>query len=302
MNTKSIPSLNALRAFESSARNLSFSKAAKELNVTPAAVGHQVKSLEHILNEQLFIRLNREIRLTEAGEALLPGLTDVFTQLSQVITKFRKIDKSRTLTVSTTISVAIKWLIPKLNKFKKLHPDIHIRIDSNDDLVNFDQEDVDIAIRYGWGDYPGLHVVSLAKKEIMFPVCSPSLLNGEFPLNGPEDLTRFTLLDQPIASKSMMWPDWGLWLKLVGFPDVEVHNQEQFDQSLMVIQAAVEGQGVALVDEVIAGEELASGNLVRPFDLFFPLPCTYYIVCPENIVDQYNVKVFTDWLRTELNS
>lgn len=301
MKTTSIPSLNALRAFEASARNKSFSKAAKELNVTPAAVGHQVKSLEHVLNERLFIRLNREIRLTEAGEKLVPGLTDVFSQLSQVITNFRNTDTSRTLTVSTPISVALKWLIPKLNKFKKLNPDINIRIDSSNELVNFSQQNIDIGLRYGDGDYPDLHVISLAKKTKMFPVCSPSLLDGHYPLNCPEDLINFTLLDQPIVSNNTMWPDWGLWLELVGCPDVEVHNRVQFDQSLMAVQAAVEGQGVALADEVIAGEELAAGKLIRPFELSYLTSYSYYIVCPKNIADQHNVKAFTDWARKELN-
>ena len=281
---------------------MSFSKAAKELSVTPAAVGHQVKSLEHTLNERLFIRLNREIQLTEAGAQLLPGLSEVFAQLTQVMANFRKADANRTLTVSTPISVALKWLIPKLSQFKKRHPDINIRIDSNNELVNFSQEDIDIGIRYGFGDYPELHVIRLTEKANMFPVCSPDLLKGTHPLNAPEDLVNFTLLDQPIVSNSRMWPDWELWLDLVGCPDVEAHNKVQFDQSLTAMQGAVEGQGVALVDEVIAGEELASGKLVKPFDLSYLLPCSYYIVCPKNIADQHNVRIFIDWAKQELSA
>jgi LysR family transcriptional regulator, glycine cleavage system transcriptional activator len=255
-----------------------------------------------MLNEQLFVRLNREIQLTEAGESLLPGLSRVFSELSAVMLNFKKRDENRVLTITTPISVALKWLIPRLSRFKKLHPNINIRIDSNNGLVNLNHHDIDIGIRYGTGDYPDLHVVPLAKTANMFPVCSPGLLEEGYPLTCPEDLVNFTLLDQPIVSDRTMWPDWDLWLELVGCPGIEGYEREQFDQPLMAMQAAAEGQGVALVDEVIAGDELTSGKLVKPFELSYPLPFAYYIVCPKHIVDQPNVRAFTEWAQQELSA
>ncbi|NKB62517.1 MAG: LysR family transcriptional regulator [Gammaproteobacteria bacterium] len=237
----SLPSLNALRAFECAGRNLSFSRAAEELNVTPAAIGHQIRVLEERLEVQLFIRLNREVRLTQAGEALLPGLQDVFSRLTHVVTDFRYRSDDRILAVSVPVSFALKWLIPRLDRFKTLHPDIHIRIDSNDKLVNFDHDNIDVGIRYGCGSYPGLDVSALSDIIRLFPVCSPSLANKTRPLNGPEDLSQFTILNQPITSANSMWPDWQLWLKTLGYSDVKFKDEIQFNASSTAIQAAIQG-------------------------------------------------------------
>ncbi len=268
--------------------------------MTPAAVGHQIRVLEEHLEVQLFIRLNREIQLTKAGGKLLPGLQDIFSRLGHVMVDFQRRDEDNSLSVSVPVSFALKWLIPRLNRFKSLYPDINIRIDSSDDLVNFEHDNIDIGIRYGCGKYPGLDVKALSDVIRVFPVCSPSLITDTTPLNNPEDLVHFTILNQPLTSLQSMWPDWQLWLKTVGYPDIEFKDEIQFNTSATAIQAAVQGQGVALADDIVVKNELGSGHLVIPFDLSYPLPCTYYIVCPKHLANHSRVMAFRNWVLSEI--
>ena len=176
-----LPSLNALRAFEAAGRHLSFSKAAEELHVTPAAVGHQVKALEHDLGALLFDRLNRALQLTSAGQTLLPGLSEVFYRLTEVVETFRRRDANRPLTVSMPPSFGAAWLVPRLERFRDRHPDIDVRLDVDNRIVDLLHDDVDVGLRYGLGDYPGMRVDCLLSEEV-FPVCSARLMEGEHPL------------------------------------------------------------------------------------------------------------------------
>ena len=208
-----LPPLNAVRAFEAAARHLSFTRAAEELNVTQAAVSHQVKALEDRLGVPLFRRLNRGLLLTDAGGLYRKELEDILDRLEQATERLRATEAVGLLTVSTNTSFASKWLVPRLQRFRDRRPDIDVRIDADDALTDFRRDNVDLAIRYGSGIYEGLHSVKLLQ-DTVFPVCSPKLLEGPHPLRAPEDLQYHTLLhDQGVVED---WPSWLRSARLVG--------------------------------------------------------------------------------------
>ena len=295
-----LPSLNALRAFEAVGRHLSFTKAAEELHVTPAAVGHQVKVLEDYLGVQLFRRLTRAIALTDAGQDLFPGLRDGFIRIEQAIERLRGLEERGVLNVSATQSLMAKWLVPRLDRFHKAYPDIDLRIFSTGRLVDFARDDVDVAVRYGLGNWPGLRV-DLLRTEEMFPVCSPALLEGPHPLRTPDDLRHHTLLHDALY-KSIFGdaaPDWSTWLKAAGVRDIDATHGTALSPWSMVIQAAIDGQGVALGGSVIVEADLADGRLVKPFALTIPVDYAYYIVCPETVAERPKVAAFRKWIMEE---
>ena len=296
-----LPSLNALRAFEAAGRHLSFSKAAEELHVTPAAVGHQVKALEHDLGTALFERLNRAVVLTPAGQSLLPGISEVFYRLTEVVETFRRRDQNRPLTVSMPPSFGATWLMPRLERFRSRHPDIDVRIDADNRVVDLVHEDVDVALRYGLGEYPGMRVDALMSEEV-FPVCSPRLLEGPHPLRELEDLRWHTLLHVDGYAHADFWPDWNMWLHSAGVGDIEVRRGLHFNHTSMAFQAAVAGQGVALGSRVLAGDDLRAGRLVRPFAHGTPMSFAYYMVCPEALADEPRIAAFREWIIEEAAS
>ncbi len=295
---RKLPPLNALRAFEAAARHLSVTRAAGELNVTPAAVSHQVKALEDRLGVALFRRLNRALMLTDAGQLLLPGLRDGFDRLAEAVHRVRAHGAGNTLTVSVPPSFAAKWLVPRLDRLRAAHADIDIRLDATDQLVDFAREDVDVAVRYGAGDYPGLRVDRLFTDEVI-PVCSPRLLEAPHPLREPADLRWHTLLHVGWATDSEFWPDWRMWLLAAGVRDVAPTQGPKFKQEGMVVQAALEGHGVALASSVLVADDIAAGRLVRPFELGLPMSFAYYLVCPEAAADQPKVAAFRAWILAE---
>lgn len=298
--TQRLPPLNALRAFEAAGRHLSFTKAAEELHVTPAAVGHQVKVLEDYLGVQLFRRLTRAIALTDAGQALLPGLRDGFIRLEEAVERLRGLEERGVLNVSVTQSLMAKWLVPRLDRFHKAYPDIEIRILSTGRLVDFARDDVDLAVRYGLGHWPDLRV-DLLRTEELFPVCSPALLEGPHPLRTPDDLRHHTLLHDALY-KSIFGdtaPDWSTWLEAAGVRDIDATHGPGLSPWSMVIQAAIDGQGVALGRSVIVEADLADGRLVKPFALTIPVDYAYYIVCPETAAERPKVAAFREWIMEE---
>jgi LysR family glycine cleavage system transcriptional activator len=293
-----LPSLNALRAFEAAGRHLSFSKAAEELHVTPAAVGHQVKALEHDLGTVLFDRLNRALQLTPAGQSLLPGLSEVFYRVTEVVETFRRRDLNRPLTVSMPPSFGATWLMPRLERFRARYPDIDVRLDADNRIVDLVHDDVDVGLRYGLGDYPGMRVDALMSEEV-FPVCSPRLLEGKHPLRALEDLHWHTLLHVDGYVQDDYWPDWNMWLHSAGVGDIEVRRGLHFSHTSMAFQAAVAGQGVALGSRVLAGNDLRAGRLVRPFTQGSPMSFAYYMVCPEALADEPRIAAFREWIIEE---
>ena len=289
-----LPPLNALRAFESAARHLSFTKAAAELNVTPAAIGHQVKALEESLQVSLFRRLTRAIRLTEAGQAALPMLGEGFDKLAQAVERMRAHSESGLLTISVSPSFGAMWLVPRLEQFRSQHPDIEIRIDGTDRLVDLARGDADVAVRYGPGGYRGVRVDRLFG-QVNTPVCSPALLDGEHPLRHPDDLRYHTLLhiDWKAAEAS-----WRMWLLAAGLHDIDPTRGPRFSMETMAVQAALDGQGVALIGDMLVADDLASGRLVRPFDpkLSTPLTFSYYLLSAKDGIAQPKVAAFRNWL------
>lgn len=292
--SRRLPPLNAVRAFEAAARHLSFTRAAEELNVTQAAVSHQVKALEERLGVTLFRRLNRGLILTDAGTLYLRELESILDRLEQATERLRASEAAALLTVSTGTSFASKWLVPRLQRFRERCPDLDVRIDANDALTDFRRDNVDLAIRYGRGIYPGLRSVKLMQ-DIVFPVCSPRLLEGPQPLREPEDLKYHTLLhDQGVVE------DWPSWLRTAGVTGVDASRGPSFSLSAMLVEAAIAGQGVALTRRSMVAHDLREGRLVQPFSsVTLRSEFSYWVVCPEATADKPKIAEFRTWLVEE---
>jgi LysR family glycine cleavage system transcriptional activator len=286
-----LPSLNGLRAFEAAARHLSFTAAADELHVTQTAISHQIRRLEEQLGRRLFERHNRSLTLTRDAEAYLPAVRAAFEDLRQATARLQRSGRDDVLTVSTTASLAAKWLITRVAAFQVAHAGIEVRITTSSQLVDFRRDQVDMAVRYGRGTWPGLHAAWLMAEDI-FPVCSPALLRGEHPLRRPVDLAYHNLLHVTSGPE-----DWQMWLTAAGLPrSLAERRGLTFDQSFMALQAAIEGVGVALGRSRLAETEIAAGRLVAPFDVRLPTDAGYYIVAPEQTADTPKIALFRDWL------
>lgn len=287
----SLPSLNGLRAFEAAARYLSFTRAAAELNVTQTAISHMIRRLEEQIGIPLFVRRNRALELTREAQDYLPAVRTAFEDLRRATARLRRSEREGLLTVSTTASLAAKWLVTRVAGFQEANPGIEVRITTSSHLVDFQREEVDLAVRYGRGNWPGLRTDWLMAED-MFPVCSPSLLTSDNPLLTPEDLAHHTLL-HATASRE----DWQLWLTAAGLStSIAARRGLSFDQSFMAIQAAVEGLGVALGRTRFVEADIAAGRLVVPFDVVLPADAGFYIVAPETTADAPKIALFRDWL------
>jgi len=287
--SRRLPPLNSLKAFETAARHLSFTKAAQELFVTQAAVSHQIKSLEEHLSIKLFRRKNRALFLTEEGQSYYLDIKDTFTALSDATEKLLSKTASGTLTVASQPTFAIQWLVPRLAQFSELHPDIDVRIKAVDLDEGFLNDDVDIAIYYGRGNWPSVRANKL-RNEYMIPVCSPLLLAGDKPLNKPSDLNHHTLLHDHSRK------DWKQWCRNAGADDVNVNQGPIFSLSSLVLQAAIYGQGVALGYSVFSRPEIEAGRLVCPFEEVLLSKDAYYIVCEESQSELGKIKEFREWM------
>lgn len=307
-----LPPLNALKAFESAARHMSLKLAAQELNVTPAAISHQVKSLEDYLGVKLFQRLNRALKLTTAARAALPMLSEGFGTLAQAVAAMRPQADSGQVTVSAPPSFATRWLMPWLHHFFAVHPEIDVRVSARIRLVTRDGQDnaaerttiknwlaeSDLAILYGHGDYPGFRVDKLLALTLA-PICSPRLAQGENPLRQPQDLRHHTLLhdDTGILYDGVAF--WDVWLKAAGISDVDTSRGSHFSHAVLAIEAASNALGVVATVPVLAAAELAAGRLILPFEPQVPLQSAYYLVCAEGAELSPSVAAFRDWLLTE---
>jgi LysR family glycine cleavage system transcriptional activator len=284
-----LPPLSALRAFEAAGRLLSFTKAAEELHVTQAAISHQVKSLEEWLGRPLFRRRNRQVFLTEFGQAYLPAIGQALDGLDEATRRLLRQEDGGTLTVSVLASFAATWLVGRLGQFRELHPNIDVRINVSDQLVDFAREDIDMAIRYGAGDWPGLKVIKLLTEDL-FPVCSPKLLQGPRPLRRPADLRHHTLLHDDMRI------DWRIWLMAAGIEGIDATRGPGYSNSALVIQAAIAGQGVGLGRSPLVRADLEAGRLVKPFDIALPSEFAFYLVYPEAAAEQPKIVAFSEWL------
>jgi LysR family glycine cleavage system transcriptional activator len=286
-----LPSLNGLRAFEAAARLRSFTLAAAELNVTQTAISHQIRRLEEQLGIKLFIRQNRALALTRQAQDYLPSVRTAFEDLRRATARLHRAEQEERLTVSTTASLATKWLVSRVAAFQDANPGMEVRITTSTHLVDFHREEVDIAVRYGRGVWPGLRAHWLMA-ERLFPVCSPALLNGANPLRQPADLAHHTLLHT-----SLPRDEWNLWLTAAGLPHaIAARRGLSFDLGFMAIQAAVEGLGIALGRSHLVEADIAAGRLVAPFDTELPRDAGYYVVTPEATADTTKIALFRDWL------
>ncbi|XBS68995.1 transcriptional regulator GcvA [Acerihabitans sp. KWT182] len=287
--SKRLPPLNALRAFDAAARHLSFTKAAEELFVTQAAVSHQIKSLEDFLGLKLFRRRNRSLLLTEEGQSYYLDIKEIFSALADATRKLQSRSAKGALTVSLLPSFAIQWLVPRLSSFNAAWPGIDVLIQAVDREEDKLADDVDVAIFYGRGNWPGLKVEKLYA-EYLLPVCAPSLLNGAHPLTSPADLINHTLLHD--ASRR----DWQAYTRQLGLSHINVQQGPIFSHSAMVLQAAVHGQGVALANNVMAQTEIEAGRLACPFNDVLVSKNAFYLVCHDSQAEVGKIAAFRQWI------
>ena len=287
-----LPPLNALKAFEAAARHESFTRAAEELCVTQGAVSHQVKALEVELGLKLFNRERQGLAITEAGRSYFEVIRDVLDRIAAGTERLLQRQSAGTLTVSTSPNFAAKWLVHRLGRFAESHPGIDLRVSASLHHVDFVREDVDLAIRHGNGEASGLHVTRLCAEELAV-VCSPKLLEGRNGLRKPADLARHTLLH--INDRT----DWVKWLDRAGVGNVDLTRGPVLNQASMALDAAVDGQGVALARTALATWDLIAGRLVRPFKLSLAVPYAYWVVCPKATAKLPKIAAFREWLLAE---
>lgn len=287
-----LPPLAALRTFEAGARHLSFTRAADELCVTQAAISHQVRLLEQWLGFRLFERRGHALRLTAKGAAYLPELTAAFDRISAATLRLReRVDGPLRITVLP--SFASCWLVPRLGKFRDLHPEIDLRLSSSTELWNGSGDLFDVGIRSGLGRWAGLKA-DLIARETLTPVCSPSVAEGPPPLCEPSDLRGVRLLhDTPKDG-------WARWFDHAGVADINVTAGLAFDEAGLMLQAAADGQGVALGRLMLAADDLAKGRLMRPFEIAIPNDYSYWLVYPRTSSERPDVAAFRAWLLSEV--
>jgi len=297
--------LNALRAFEASARHQSFSAAAAELNVTPAAVGQMVRSLEAWLGVPLFERSNAgRARLvpTQAAQRALPDIRDGFDRLNLGFAKLREGSAVGVLTVTVSPAFAAKWLLPRIDSFQSAWPDTDVRLDTSLKLADFVAQGIDIGVRYGQGHWPGLVAEKLMDEQV-FPVCAPSWLREHPALQHPEDLRGMPLIHDLSVDKDEGFVTWPSWLVRAGVSGVPTRTGLKINNSAAVLQAAIDGHGIALARSVLVRDDLAAQRLVRLFpDVDCSSPLAYYIVYRAECATLPRLAAFREWLTQAANA
>lgn len=286
-----LPPLNALKAFEAAARHESFTRAAEELCVTQGAVSHQVKALEAELAIKLFNRERQRLIITEAGRDYLAVVRDALDRIAVGTERLLQRQSAGVLTVSTSPDFAAKWLVHRLGHFAEAHGSIDLRVSATMHHVDFAREDVDMAVRHGDGNWPGLDAVQLSSEQL-FAICSPKLLAGRRS-GKPADILKFPLIH--LDSRA----DWTKWLRVAGISDENVRHGPVLNRASMVIDAAINGQGIALARTTLAAWDLINGRLVRPFAEALRLSKTYWVVCPKATSSVPKIVTFRDWLLAE---
>jgi LysR family glycine cleavage system transcriptional activator len=287
-----LPPLSALQSFEAASRMMSFSRAAEELNVTPAAVSHQIKMLEARLGITLFRRENNRILLTDRGQTLLPAVREALQMIAGATDEICGRDVSRVVNLSVLPTFAIRWLIPRLKGFQECHPTIEIRLSTTYRAVDFASEDYDGAVRYGSGEWPGLKSWNLFNEELVV-VCSPRLVEGRA-LRRPQDLAGFTLLHSDTCDEN-----WRLWLGAAGDSSLDPEAGLRFDSCLLALQAAQHGLGFAAANRAYVAQDLADGTLVAPFELILPKNLGWHFVCPKALASQPKLVALRNWMLAE---
>jgi LysR family transcriptional regulator, glycine cleavage system transcriptional activator len=291
MDLRQLPALNALRAFEAAARHESFSRAADELFVTHGAVSHQIRALESELGVALFARDGKRVRLTDRGRHYAAEVRAALIALAESTRRIRSGDRDRRLIVSTIPSFSARWLTPRVGRFIEQHPDVDLELLTTSALIDFHRDDADVAIRFGFGKYAGLHSEELMD-EVFFPACAPNFRGGDLP-RVPRDLATLPLL----RSDDELWRP---WFDAAGLNDLpEPKRGVLYEDSSNLLQAAIDGQGIALVRRSLAMQEIGAGRLVRLFNVNGPSPWKYYFVCPTALLQTKRVQAFREWIFEE---
>ncbi len=291
--------MSTLRSFEAVARQLSFSKAAQELHVTPGAVSQQISSLEDMLGIRLFDRTRRSVTLTDAAMHMLPDIQAGLEMLARAISSKTSPAGETSLAISVAPSFASKWLLPRLPTFYEQHPDIDLRISATVGLADFKRDKVDLAIRLGHGEYPGLHAEPLFT-EALTPFCSPDLLKRKGTLRKPDDLRTHRLIHDTSIPSGGEHGAWEQWLKLAGAKNVTARRGVRFTLAELAMQAAIDGAGVVLGRVVLAEGDVVAGRLVRPFKIALPLDMSYFLVRSSERPPRYEIQCFREWLFNSL--
>lgn len=297
-----IPGTRALRTFEAAARHLNFTRAADEVGLTPAAISHQIKEIEDQLGVTLFSRTSRTIRLTEAGEVMLDAAVESLDLLARAVVKARRTQRgSSLLRVTLEATFLARWLMPRMAEFRKSNPDVDLRFDISESLRDFDRDDVDVGIRFGAGNYPGV-VSHRLFDNVVIPVCTPRLIANGPPLNEPRDLFKHTLCEVDWTAPGMTWPNWRMWMAAAGIEDFDDSGCIVFQGSAHAVQAAIDGDAVALVEFEMVADDISAGKLVQPFCLgLTPSPeYAYYLVYPERSRDDPRIVAFRDWVLAQV--
>jgi len=298
---RKLPPLKALRAFEATARHLSFTEAADELHVTPAAIGHQVRALEDYFGQKLLIRSTRKVELTDVARWVLPIVSQGFDLLAEAGERLTAPVTSPAFNLTVEPGFASRWLVQHLESFQRLHAGTDVRLSAGYDLVDFTERRFNMGIRFGNGNYPGLRVHRLGLEEV-FPVCSPTLMEGPNAIREPEDLRHHTLLHEDwVMSSEQVWPGWKMWLTATGAVRADPNPGPHYSNSALAVQAAIGGQGVALSSTAMVADDLAAGRLVRPFGDQFKtqLETAYFLVYLPETQHEPKIAAFRDWLLEE---
>lgn len=298
--TRRLPNLGAMRTFEAAARHGSFTRAAHELGVTPAAVSYVVRELEDQIGSPLFLRSGRAVTLSDAGIKLNVAVAGALQSVGAAVRDIREAEQAARVNVTTTPSLAIKWLVPRLNRFLAIHPDIDVRVDMSHRAADLQRDNFDIAIRFGNGDYRDATVVYLLGDSLA-PVCSPELARKAGALRNPADLRGHTLIHVDWQGHGVTWPTWEAWLEAAKVTGIDHRKGLRFDQSVLALQAAIDGLGVALGDSSLTESDLEAGRLVKPFALGLKAPANigYWLLSRPGAALSKPVAAFRDWLLAE---
>ncbi len=289
-----LPPLNSLRAFEAAARHESFAQAAEELFLTASAVSHQIKSLEKYLGVGLFIRKNRKVFLTPSGEKYFTSVKQAMNELEVATQRLVASPETGIVTLAVAPNFLVRWLIPRMHKFQEQYPDVELQLSTSSNMVEFDFNNVDMAIRFGGGDWPDL-VTHFLSRVFLVPACSPRLLKKGPPLSTPEDLRKHTLIH--VSRRMYEWPE---WLARAGVEYKGFGRGLRLTSNQLATAAAQEGMGVALADSTLSSDEIRDGKLVTPFDIQLDTQKSFYLVYPRERPVSYAMMVLKDWIIAEM--
>ncbi|WP_254774410.1 transcriptional regulator GcvA [Marinobacter sp. AC-23] len=291
-----LPPLNALRMFEASARKGSFVAAGDELAVTASAVSHQIRTLEEYLGVSLFSRSKRKVELTPPGEQYLVSVRHALDEIEMATHRLSASKESNVVRISVAPNFLIRWLMPRISRFREIYPDIELQISASLGLLDFNETNTDMAVYYGNGEWDDIEVYFLQRVRLV-PVCSPKLLEGDYPLLVPSDLRYHTL----IYVSTRKW-EWDSWLQLAEAEFVTPQNSLQLSSGQLTTAAAQENLGVALADPTLTSREISSGNLVVPFDIPLDTRKAFYLVYQKYRPLTSGMKAFKEWIISEMQA